>query len=309
MITIDQNVDKQILRLAAQRQLYATAKVVFGWQVFLAGPIAVLGAVLVIFQPSLKVHVAAWGILVSLCDVFWLASWQKSLRSSAAKIQELFDCDVLQLRWNDLKVGKRPDPELIKEQSLKYKKWAHKMTALQNWYSVAVDELPLHIARIICQRTNCWWDGKQRRAYSYLIIGTVSCVFLILLALAMIGGISVEEFILKVIAPFAPALLLGIRQFSEQRDAANRLDQLKYHCESIWNSALSGKSKTALILMSRNLQDEIFDNRRKTLPVLDFIFKRLRNSFEVQMNYASEHYVQEAKKALDEKKHQNGRRH
>jgi len=305
MISVDQNSEKQILRLAAQRQLYATAKIVFGWQVALAGPVAVVGAIFVILHPALKAYLAAWGILVALCDVFWFAPWQKSLRSSAAKTQELFDCDVLQLSWNKLKAGPRPDPELVKEQSLKYKKWAHRMTTLQNWYSVVVDELPLHIARIICQRTNCWWDGKQRRAYAYLIVGAASCVFLILLMLAMIGGLTVEEFILKVIAPFSPTLIVGIRHFSEQRDSANRLDQLKVNCEAIWASALSGKSKTALYAMSRNLQDEILDNRRKTPPVLDFLFKHIRNDFEIQMNYASEHYVQEAKKVLAGKKLQS----
>ena len=50
--------------------------------------------------------------------------------------------------------------------------------------------------------------------------------------------------------------------------------------------------------MSRNLQDEIFENRRKAPPVLDFIFKRLRDEYEASMNHAAEHYVSEAKAAL-----------
>ena len=37
--------------------------------------------------------------------------WQQSLKQQAAKIQELFDCDVLQLEWRELKVGRRPDAE------------------------------------------------------------------------------------------------------------------------------------------------------------------------------------------------------
>ena len=50
--------------------------------------------------------------------------------------------------------------------------------------------------------------------------------------------------------------------------------------------------------MSRNLQDEILENRRKAPPVLDFIFKRLRNEYEACTNHAAEHHVLEAKTAI-----------
>lgn len=285
-------------RLAAQRQLYSTAKRVFGWQVIFGGPVAVVGAVLVLFSPEFKIYVASWGLLVALCDLFWLTPWQKSLRGSAARIQEAFDCDVLELKWNDLKAGKHPDPELVKTQSTKYEKCAHKMPTLENWYSPRVDDLPLHIGRIVCQRANCWWDSTQRRHYAAWLIGIVALVFVIVCGLALNGGASVEALLLKGVLPLAPALLIALRQFSEQREAADRLDRLKDHCGTIWKSALSGKSKSALTDMSRNLQDEILENRRKAPPVLDLIFKRLQNDYEASMNHAALHYVSEAKEAL-----------
>ena len=103
---------------------------------------------------------------------------------------------------------------------------------------------------------------------------------------------------MKGLMPLAPALLIGLRQFSEQREAADRLDKLKDHCGTIWKAALSGKSKAALNEMSRNLQDEILENRRKAPPVLDFIFRRLRNDYEADMNHAADYYISEAKAAL-----------
>ncbi len=126
MIGAAQNTEKQMHRLAAQRQLYATAKRIFGWQVILGGPVAIAGAVLVLFHLEFKVYVASWGLLIALCDLFWLTRWQKSLRGAAARIQEAFDCDVLELKWNDLKAGKHPDPELVNAQSTKYKKWGER---------------------------------------------------------------------------------------------------------------------------------------------------------------------------------------
>lgn len=79
MIAVLQNSEMQLQRLAAQRQLYATAKHVFSWQVVMGGPVAIVGAVFVLLWPEFKVYVASWGLLVALCDLFWLTPWQKSL--------------------------------------------------------------------------------------------------------------------------------------------------------------------------------------------------------------------------------------
>lgn len=298
MISEAQNEEKQLQRLAAQRQLYATAKHVFGWQVTIGGPVAIAGAIFVLLQPESKVYIASWGVIVALCDLFLLTPWQKSLRGEAARIQEAFDCDVLKLKWNDLKAGKRPDPELVKSQSMKYEKWADTMPPLKDWYPTSADDLPLHMGRIICQRASCRWDSSQRRHYASWLVGIVAFIFVVVCGLALSGGASLDALLLKGILPLAPALLIALRQFTEQREAADRLDKLKDHCDTLWRAALSGKSKTALTDMSRNLQDEIFENRRKVPPVLDFIFKRLRSEYEMGMNHAAAHYVSEANAAL-----------
>ena len=62
MIVTEQNTEKQIQRLAAQRQLYSTAKTIFGWQVLLGGPIAVASAVLVLLHPEFRGHIAIWAL-------------------------------------------------------------------------------------------------------------------------------------------------------------------------------------------------------------------------------------------------------
>src|SRR2546428_5451157 len=113
-IPTEQNSERQLQRLAAQRQLYATAKTIFGWQLVVSAPIAVALAFSTIIYPPLKAVAALWGFVVTVCDVAWLTPWQKRLRNAAARIQESFDCEVLGLPWDELKAGKRPDPELVK---------------------------------------------------------------------------------------------------------------------------------------------------------------------------------------------------
>jgi hypothetical protein len=234
-----------------------------------------------------------WGVIVSICDLIWLTPWQDRLRDKASRIQEIFDCEVLELPWNNLKAGAKPDPELIIEQSNKYKKWEHKMPRIDNWYSKEVDSLPLYIGRIACQRSNCRWDAEQRRRYAAWTVLITALVFAILLFISCLNGLTLQKFILNVIAPFFPALLLGIRQYQEHTNTANKLDHLKDHAKNIWEQALSGKSEPEITAMSRNLQDEILENRRNKPFVFDRVYKYIQPNFELQMNYTVTELVQE----------------
>lgn len=255
-------------------------------------------AIAIFACPALKGFGALWGIAVTLFDLFWLTPWQKRLRDLAARVQEMFDHDVLSLPWNELKAGKCPDWELVKEQSTKYQTWAAKMPSIHDWYGKEVATLPLHVARIACQRSNCWWDAKQRRRYAAWIIAGLVIIVSLVLALSLKSGLTVEDFILKVAAPLSPALLLGIRQVREQIDTANRLDTLKEHAERLWNEALRGDSEVEVTAKARNLQDEILENRKRGALVFDWVFKRLRHDYEIQMNHGVSELVAEAKRKL-----------
>ena len=295
----DQNSERQLQRLAAQRHLYARAKRILGWQVVISGPLAVGIALLVLAAPALKSYAALWGLMVVVSDIAWLTPLQKRLRESAARIQELFDCDVLRLPWDELKAGRRPDPEVVKEHSSKYETWAKRMPPLVNWYPREVGSLPLHLARVACQRSNCWWDAKQRRRYASVVLFAALGTFLVLLLLAMVGGLTIQDFILKVMAPAAPALLLGFRQFSEQTEVANRLDRLKEHSENLWAEAITGAKEADVATKARRLQDELLETRMRSPPVFDAVFKRLRREYEAQMNHGVSELVAEARQALN----------
>lgn len=293
-----QNEPRQLQRLAAQRQLYSTAKRLFAVELLLGGPVAIGWSLAVVTLPELRGIAALWGALVSFSVLMWLTPWQKGLRERAAKIQEAFDCDVLQLPCNDIKTGKCCDPELVKEQADKYQKVQAGLPPLTNWYAPVVSELPLEIGRVICQRTNCWWDSQQRRRYATWVITSVIAVTLLMVGLGFIGGLTVEKLFLAILMPLSPVLLLGIRQFAEQTEAANRLDKLRAHAESLWSDSCNGVARAKVTNRSRALQDEIFENRKRSPLVFDWIFRRLRNDYEVQMNHGAEDLAAEAKRRL-----------
>jgi hypothetical protein len=293
-----QNEPRQLQRLAAQRRLYSVAKRIFGFQLILGGPVAVGWALAVFVNPGIKGVAAVWGLLVSLVDVLWLTPWQKRLRERAARIQEAFDCDVLQLPWNEIKAGKPVEPELIKEFADKYAKIQAKFPPLTDWYAPAVGELPVEVGRVICQRSNCWWDSKQRRRYATFVIAGVFAVTVLMVGLGFIGGMTVEKLFLAVILPLSPAIILAVRQSSEQTEAAARRDKLKDHADALWSEMCAGGSKTKLAVKCRALQDEIFENRKRSPLVFDWTFRLLRNDYDAQMNHGAGELVEQAKQKL-----------
>lgn len=294
-----QNEESSLCKLATQRQLYSSAKRILAIQLVLTGPVATFAAFLAIIFPTARPFLAIWGIALTLLDIFWLTEWQKRKREQAAKAQESFDCEVLELPWNALKVGTKLDPELIREQSEIYKAQAAAMPTLQDWYPIEFGQLPLHIARVACQRTNCWWDGKQRRLYSSLILPSITTVILAALATALFAPITYKELMISVFLPLSPMIVAGIRQYREQALSAERCDKLKEHANLIWAQALEGASAAKLKKECRALQDEIYEGRKRNPPIFDWIFRRLRNKYEDQMSFGAQQLVLEASTKLN----------
>jgi hypothetical protein len=292
-IPSNQITERQLERLAAQRHIYASAKKILGLQMILAVPVALLWSVCVAIFPAIKPYSALWGIIVVLVDVFFLESLKYSWCQQAAKIQEMFDCDVLSLEWNNFLAGRRPDTESILEAAKKYKRTDQDFSKLKNWYPSVVGTLPIHLARIICQRANCWWDAKLRRRYAHRILLILCAVAVLILMIGLIGGMSVEKFILAVVVPLMPTFTIGIREYYKHRSSADLSDRLKELAEDVWERAKADGSSEKVLYDSRRLQDGIFNRRSNSALVFDWIYERLRNDQEEQMNKKAEDLVAE----------------
>jgi hypothetical protein len=298
-IPAKQNQETQLRRLAAQRQIYTLAKQILGIQVIITGPIAILLAFGALLIPGLKLYAGCLGIVMSLADLIWITPWLKRLRTRAATIQEAFDCDVLSLPWNTIKVGKRLEPETEKHYADAYEKARASMPPLENWYPIEAGVLPLHVGRLVCQRSNCWWDAKQRRRYAAAVLCFTIGMLIALLVLGMVENLHLQDFFSKVLIPLSPALLLGVRQFVENMDAAARADKLREVSEQLWQDTLSGSSGNEIESRSRALQDEIFEHRKRNPPVADLVFRRLRSKLEAEMNHGADELVRQARQRLN----------
>src|SRR5262245_14201079 len=137
-IPTDQNHERQLERLAAQRQLYSDAKRIQFWQTISSVPVVIGWSFVVFAVPELRVYAAFWSITVTFLDVLVLTPRQNRTKSMAAKIQETFDCDVLQISWQKLKIGRKPDAELVADAASRYRKNNSVMDALRNWYPIDI---------------------------------------------------------------------------------------------------------------------------------------------------------------------------
>jgi hypothetical protein len=294
----EQNSEHQLERLAAQRQLYSEAKRIQNISAILTIPLALMWVALAALFPALQEYAALWGVVVTFVDFPILNRLQKSMQEKAAKIQQLFDCDVFQMNWISLNCETRPEPELVRNYSARFRQNNLDYSELHNWYPVSVCQLPLEQARFICQRTNIWWDAKLRRRYANWLL---SALVAILVTIALVGlflNLTLENLLLAFLVPLMPTFSFGLRQYFEQIEAANRLDRLRENSEAILQSIVGGKINSQdLERESYNLQSQIYDNRRRSPLIFDWLYFLLKRQDEEQMNVGAEALIAELNQA------------
>lgn len=287
-----QDEKEQLELLAAQRALYWEAKRRVGLQLVFVVIFAILLAVFGDRFPAFRPWSALAGMTILFADMWMFDFSQKKLRERAAKIQEMFDCRVLELDWNDFWIGNYPDIEEIIEYANKYRKTDSSYSKLKEWYCVEVGMIPLHYARIICQRANIRWDSKLRLLYGRiaLIFGIASLG--IMMVAALITDISLAETLLT-LASISPLLMWSLREFLRQRESAANLRQLMDHLKELWEQIRAGAltDKEECKHESRALQDALFDHRRSSPVIFDFVYRLLRSVSEGEGSQTCEKMV------------------
>lgn len=271
---------QSIEQLAAQRNLYSRAKIYMGLQFLLAVPIALGMVWAMVMKPELRITLAPLGVAILVLEVIVLTPKVKALRAQAACIQELFDTQVLALDWNETATGKKPDREYVQREAQKHGLTPKHTASLQGWYTAPVGEVPHEFGVIISQRSNLSWDADLRKKFARTIKTILWVVALGLLGYGIYENMKLLDFLTGFITPLASTYFVGYRQWVEHTEAADRLDKLKDTTEKIWTEAIKGADAETLKQKCRTLQDQIFDHRKKSPPIFDFIFKWFKKDSE-----------------------------
>lgn len=278
--------------LRARTLIYRRAKNYQAVFLIITLMLPVLGAIAATALPQFKPFVATFALAFGFVDVLFLDRWHKIQLKVAAKLQEEFDCTVLGMEWNGFLVGRKVDPEEVFADACRKLSQADEQQ-MANWYPLAVKDLPIHLARLVCQRTNLWYDGSLRKTYRTVLISGVLAILLAATMYSLIIDPTMTSFVLTVLAPMTPVVTWALREYIRQADTVELLSRLKGEVEKLWERSISGVSADQISTSSRELQDAIYSHRVSSPLIFDWIYNLRRSTLESQMNSGAEHWVRE----------------
>tara|TARA_R100001198_G_scaffold44662_1_gene24744 strand:- start:1853 stop:2758 length:906 start_codon:yes stop_codon:yes gene_type:complete len=290
--------EPQFLKLLrARSETYREAS---HWQItqfFLTVVAPLLGAVVAILTPDARPYVAAAALVIAMLDSSMIDRIQKQKLRTAARIAEQFDCELLEMPWNPHAAGKKVEPEIIEGAA---QRWPNGEEKLLGWYPTAVGQVSIHLARIICQRTNLWYDGTLREKYSLILLWSAIAIAILLFFGGFVARLSLVDFVAVVMAPATPVVNWTLREIFRQRDAVDALKLARAEAEALWETALNGGcGPTECARLSREFQNTIFARRANNPLIFPKIYDWLRPTLETQMNRGAEAYVQELKGGVE----------
>jgi hypothetical protein len=271
--------DEELLRcLAAQRQLYTEDKRWgYGWMLAVAitstiGVLWQLGSPQAVpFVNSVTLAVAIIGVIMPM-----FSKW----RIEAAGVQEIFDCDLLGLKWNDA-LAEKPADAVIEGAVLRVQRrrtWANVSESLRNWYeNPAIRRVELPAAAIACQVENTRYSQRLRRWWAWFLVAASALLFVSLLLVGLAEGWNLGQVFREPILLLSPLLLAALQNAVLHFQAAGNWERLQRLAQLLWHDAQAGHlDDAALQQAARALQNEIYHVRRYYLPVPDWWYKLLK---------------------------------
>lgn len=296
-IPIRQASDENRRLLRARHRNYRVAKVTQGLLVLVSILLPVIGVWVGPQAPEIRPYLALASLILLVLETALFDRIQKDRLKRGAKLQEQFDTDVFGLPWNRFVTGAPVEYEDVRRLSAKplsVKREAH----FQAWYEVCIARLPLHLARLIGQRTNISYDARLRRRYGGWLLALTVLFGVTLLFAGLYKGLQFPDLIMTLVVPFLPVLTWALRERTQQANAAISLTNLNTEWDKIWAKALSGADATALTAKSRSLQDAIYQHRERSPLIFDWVYSLFRSANEDEAHHAAEDFVRKAERAL-----------
>ncbi len=257
-----QNLSHSLTLLAAQRQLYSRAKRMRNVAITIVLGVATLGLVGSMVDSQQFTQFFPSVVLLSwLFDQRVLATRERDLRTEAATIQEAFDCLVLDLSWPSYRGIQPPTTDRVRQLAAA----AKDVGTLKNWYppnAIPVDPM---LAKLHCQRTNCWWDVSLRRKWRSFLWTVLWGLFVLLIVVSAATGLTVAK-VVAILASNIRVMAWGLSERDKQASAIERVADIHSFVSSF------GAEQPPSAADVRGVQDAVFDHRRSTPPLPDWFY-------------------------------------
>jgi hypothetical protein len=269
----DQNSDKALRSLKAQRIAYSTAKRVYIIDICIILA-AIAPTILVPLGVNCREPLALVAIIITLATLI-IGSFPGKQTKIGAQIQERFDTRLFKLQWNNTFVGREPDISKEVELAQKYVKGD-----LTDWYSKEIEStLPHSIAVVLCFKCSTIWGMQQRQYYCYFLYLIIAAYYCIMIALAVSNNLGVYDVAIW-LAPSLPLLLYCTNQIKIHKEV---LGKYKFVDAVIgpWIVAFKNDAKLPVEADLRSVQDLFYTIRVVPAKIPDwfyYFFKKRSNN-------------------------------
>lgn len=215
----------------------------------------------------------AYGV-VALVAGFILESEVGKHRKLAAKIQQLFDCEVFGLEWDSHLWGAKPSLENINDNIGNLQN-----DGFYNWYDSLIEGLDRMEAILICQRTNLAYDSKLRRQFNYIVSTIATVVSLFILLVSFYRNEGMQTAIVFVGVPLVPVIKWFFSTKKRNLDDIESCESLKSFID---NSLEKLKKNHRAINESAlyQIQDRIYIHRNTAFKIPDCLYNIMRKDQE-----------------------------
>jgi hypothetical protein len=200
---------------------------------------------------------------------------KSKLQRKGATAQELFDCGVFQLGWNDA-LARRVSDEEIRGASGSMKR----VDRVRDWYPTDVAiEWPRSV--LVCQRSNAVWGRRQHSAYAWTLWVAATLWGIVGIVVAVLDGASLGDYLVTIGLPSLPAMLDAVEVGRSHSGDAARRELLEEQIDVLLETGAADEREL------REIQDQLFLLRRDAPLVPAWFYKLVRPGFEEDMRYAA----------------------
>ena len=282
-IIVKENLQFNIDRLDAQRHLYVKVKRYTFASLFLCVIVPILTSFAKVIFPGVE-PIIKGAIVYSFATLFvkqFLSSRASSLRNLAARIQQLFDCELFDLNWNEPLCGKKPQPEEIHDA-----KTGKNLTKLNNWYEPVIGQLPQKYGVIVCMRTNVTYDQKLRRTFSWIVEVLIVGALIFVFSIGFKQNDNMWDWFLNALVPLSPIIAWFIDIWKQNNNNIEALNKLKSLIDKSLNMAISNKDVPVSDL--ERIQNFMFVHRNTSYTIPERIYNMLRKKTENAAKYSAQ---------------------
>lgn len=276
-IAQSQDTESNLRRQLAARRIYKRGKWLHFGGASVALLLALVSPVVLLREPDLGPTLGAVAGLWIFASRLVFEPLRLSLQERGARLQEMFDCSVLALEWNEA-LCRRVSEEEVRKASRRLAK----ASGIKAWYPTPAD-CPWPTSVLICQRSNVVWARRQHRTYAVVLIFGAVAWAMIGIAVSLAQSTTLAQYLTTIALPSLPAVLDAGEIARRHLQAADARSRLEERVDTLIRTPTSAVDDHDL----REIQDQLYVLRAEAPLVPEWFYKLVRDNYENDMQYAA----------------------